>query len=136
MHDDDTRSAASPDDYERALGSLDGLPGVLNTKPATIQIVTPVVGTAHTYMVRTFRQQHHTEDADSPNPPAFTVFVEHSSREYGLRRIVLPARVADLIARQRDALTAQARSRTARRLAQERIARGDRPAFLKARRKK
>jgi hypothetical protein len=133
MMQQDSPSPAMPDHYDRLLGALDGLPGVLSTKPATVQQVTPVIGTSQTFIVRTVRQQE--RDADSTSPAAFTVFLEHASRESGLIRIVLPPRVTDLIARQREALTTQARKRTAKRVAQERKDRGEVPAFIRKRRK-
>ena len=133
----ETPSPAMPDHYDRLLGALDGLPGVLATKPATVQQVTPVIGTSQTFIVRTVRQQERPESEDDKTPPAeFTVFLEHASRDTGLIRIVLPPKVSDLIARQREALTTQARKRTAKRLAQERKARGHVPTFGRARRKK
>jgi hypothetical protein len=113
-------SSAMPDHYDRLLGALDGLPGVLSTKPSTIQQVTPILGTSQTYIVRTVRQQEPREDRESSAPAEFTVFLEHASREGGLIRLALPPRVTDLIARQRDALTTQARRKTARRVAQQR----------------
>jgi hypothetical protein len=117
---DSTSSPAMPDHYDRLLGALDGLPGVLSTKPSTIQQVTPILGTSQTYIVRTVRQQEPREDKENSGPAAFTVFLEHASREGGLIRIVLPPKVTELIARQRDALTTQARRKTAKRVAQAR----------------
>lgn len=133
---DDTRSPAMPDHYDRLLGALDGLPGVLSTKPAIAQQVTPILGTSQTFVVRTVRQQERDEQGENASPAAFTVFLEHTSRESGLIRIVLPPKVTDLIARQREALTTQARKRTAKRIAQERKARGEVPAFMRAKRGK
>jgi hypothetical protein len=115
-------SPSMPDHYDRLLGALDGLPGVLSTKPSTVQQITPILGTSQTFIVRTVRQQERTLDSkkESAAPAEFMVFLEHASRERGLIRIVLPPRVTDLISRQRDALTTQARKKTARRVAQER----------------
>lgn len=136
MPDDPNRSPGMPDQYDRLLGALDGLPGVLATKPAIAQQLTPILGTSQTFVIRTVRQQERDEQNDSATPAAFTVFLEHTSRETGLIRLVLPPKVTDLIARQRDALTALARKRTAKRVAQERKARGDVPAFVRAKRRK
>jgi hypothetical protein len=44
--------------------------------------------------------------------------------------LAIPPKVADTISRQREALTAKARSKAAKTLAQERKERGERPAFL------
>ena len=136
MKDDARPSPAMPDHYDRLLGALDGLPGVLATKPAIAQQLTPILGTSQTFVVRTVRQQERDEQTDSATPAAFTVFLEHSSRETGLIRLVLPPKVTDLIARQRDALTTQARKRTAKRIAQDRKARGEVPGFVRGKRKK
>ena len=135
MHDDTARSPAMPDHYDRLLGALDGLPGVLSTKPAIAQQVTPILGTSQTFVIRTVRQQERDEQSDA-TPAAFTVFLEHSSRESGLIRLVFPPKVTDLIARQRDALTTQARKRTAKRVAAERKQRGEVPGFMRTKRRK
>ncbi len=47
---------------------------------------------------------------------------------------MLESEVAEAIARQRETLTARARSRAARRTAADRKARGEAPAFLKGKR--
>ena len=120
-----------PDEYDRLLGQLDGLPGALQTKPATVQLVS-LLGATKTYIVRTVRlQDARTDDADSMAAPArFTIFLECYSREESIR-IALPARIADLIMRQRDALTDQARRKSAKRASATRKARGIAPGFLK-----
>jgi len=127
-------SGNMPDEYDRLLGSLDGLPDSLKTKPATIQLI-DILGSSKTYIVRTIRQQDRVAVKDNPEqetaaPPIFTTFLEYYSRTERVR-IVLPARVGDLIARQRDSLTNQARKTSARKAAGTRKARGIVPTFKK-----
>ena len=61
---------------------------------------------------------------------------ENSSVSYSednATRIVIPPAVADVIARQRDQLTAKTRSRAAKRNAEDRKERGIMPGFMKGR---
>ena len=123
-----------PDEYDRLLGQLDGLPGALQTKPATVQLVS-MLGATKTYIVRTVRQQDaRTDEAETAAPARFTIFLECYSREESIR-LALPGRIADLIGRQRDALTDLARRKAAKRASATRKARGIAPGFLKARQK-
>lgn len=71
-------------------------------------------------MVQTYRQRERGD----------TIFLEVMD-QHGAMRLVLPAQVANLIARQRDALTAKARSKAAAATAQDRKAQGFQPGFLK-----
>jgi hypothetical protein len=123
MSEHNDRSAPSadmPDTFDRLLGSLHGLPDVSHTRPATVRVITPLLGNSETFIVQTYRQ---AELGD-------TIFLERSNRDGNLR-IAIPAKVADVIARQRDALATQSRSRAARRAAQNRKDRGEKPAFLR-----
>lgn len=101
------------DPYDIRLAGLDGLPDVLGTKPTTLRTITPLVGNSETYIVQTFRQR---DEGD-------TIFLEVVSADR-IVRIALPPKVADTIARQRDALTARGRSKAARAAAQDRKDRG------------
>ncbi|MGB2713261.1 MAG: hypothetical protein WBC51_03720 [Vicinamibacterales bacterium] len=65
---DDVRSPGMPDHYDRLLGALDGLPGVLSTKPAIAQQLTPILGTSQTFVIRTVRQQERDEQQDIAPP--------------------------------------------------------------------
>lgn len=108
--------------FDRAIGSLHGIPDVVTTKATTLRVV-PTFGVgSHTYIVQTFRQR---EVGD-------TVFLEITS-EQGATRIVIPSAVADVIARQRDQLTAKSRSRAAKRNADDRKERGIKPGFMRKR---
>lgn len=108
-------------DFDRQLGRLDGLPDVSSTRPSVIRNV-PLLGAGQSqlYVVQTFR---HKEMGDM-------IFLEHVG-EGGTVRLVLPAKVADAIARQRDQLSKVSRSKASRASAQERMDRGEHPAFLK-----
>lgn len=113
-------SSAMPDQFDRLLGSLDGLPDVNCTKASTIRTITPLLGTSQLFIVQTYRQR---EQGD-------TVFLECVTNA-GTVRLAIPPAVSDAIARQREALTGKARSRAAKANAQARKAAGILPGFLK-----
>lgn len=121
---------ASVANYDRIMGNLDGRPDVTKTKPTTLRALSPIVGAAETFIVQTFRVSEPAADGE-PGRSGDTVFIEYLSAEMALR-IVLPAEATACIARQRDALTGRIRSRTAKRVAGERKARGELPGFMKA----
>lgn len=101
------------DDFDRHMGSLDGLPDVVRTKPTTLRTTSPLVGSAQTFIVQTVRRKDMGD----------TIFLEYVDRD-GSKRIVIPANVADTIARQRDALGTMSRRKAARTIAQERKEQG------------
>lgn len=106
--------------FDRAIGSLEGLPDVVKVKATTMRVI-PTFGIgSHTYIVATYRQR---EMGD-------TIFLEVAS-EGSITRIVIPPAVADTIARQRDQLTTRSRSRAGKRRAEDMKARGIQPGFLK-----
>jgi hypothetical protein len=106
--------------FDRAIGSLHGLPDVVKTKATTLRVV-PTFGVgSNVYVIQSFRQR---EQGD-------TIFLEHVS-EGGATRIVIPAAVADAIARQRDQLTKKTRSAAGKRNAEERKLLGLQPGFMK-----
>ncbi len=117
-----------PDAFDRALDQMKVRPDTVSTKAATIRTL-PVlaVGGATTYIVQTFRVQ---EDGARSRD---TIFLECYSAD-GPVRLVLRSEVADVIARQRESLTGKVRSKAARKQAEARKARGERPAFLGRRR--
>lgn len=112
-------AAGMPSPFDRLIGVLTGLPDVLTTQPSTIQTIEALLGSAQTWIVQTYR---HREQGD-------TIFLQCINAE-GSFRLAVPAKVADAIARQRDALTAKARSKAARNAAADRKARGIAPAFM------
>lgn len=105
--------------FDRLLGGLDGLPDVISTKPSTVRAIVPLLGSAQTFIVQTYRQR---EQGD-------TIFLECVSAD-GHLRLAIPPKVADVIARQREVLTDKSRSKAARAQAAERKERGVRP-FVK-----
>lgn len=113
----------SPDKFDRILGELTGLPDVARSKPSNVVAVLPVIGQAQTWVIHTMRQR---EKGDY-------IFVQYID-DTGSVRLVIPPEAADAIARQRDALTTKNRKRAAKATADARKARGEPPAFLKARR--
>lgn len=115
----------SVDKFDLVMGSLTGLPDVTRTKESTINTVLPVVGAAQTFIVQTFRQR---EVGD-------TLFVVYVDGERSVR-IVLPPKVTEAIARQRDALTVKVRRKIGKDSAAARKARGELPAFLNGRKPK
>jgi hypothetical protein len=93
-------STINRDSFDRQLGAIEDLPDVLSTKATTIVDTTPIIGLAQTFIIQ---------------------FVDAQ----GTKRIVIPPKVAQAIARQRSALTKKSRSKGARE-AQN----GRRPGFL------
>ncbi len=114
----DAPSGHMPDEFDRLLGSLDGLPDVVGTKPSTVRTVTPLLGKSQTFIVQTLRQAR-----GEAGHGGDTIFVEYVAGGASVR-LVIPPKVADLIARQREALTTKTRSRQAKAAAAERKARG------------
>lgn len=121
--------------FDIRMGELEGVPGIVKSKPTTLTTMVPVVGTTQTFIVQTFR---HNELGD-------TIFLQMlSDREK--YRIAIPPAVASAIARQHDAMGTKNRSRSAKQVMADRMARGDwKPGFntpearkkaLAARRKK
>lgn len=134
----DVPSPAMPDDYDRTLGNLHGLPGMARTKPAMVRVVQPLgVGGSATYSVTTYRQAGDviSEEGEKEKraPATFTVFLEVARGER-LTRIVIPHKVAAILARQREALTAKAARKSAQEAAETRKSLGIVPNFGKAKR--
>ena len=116
----DTREKM-PDAFDRLLSSLDGLPDVVGTRPSVQRVIPPLgVGGTQIYVVQTYRQRDQGD----------MIFLEHVS-ESGTVRLVIPPQVSNTIARQRDQLTAKARSKAAKAVAQDRKDRGELPGFMK-----
>lgn len=102
-----------PDTFDRLLGALDGLPDVVSTKPSTVRSITPLIGNSETWIIQTVRQ------ADQGD----VIFLERTGRD-GSIRVAIPAKVAAVIARQREALTTKARKKGARAAVETRKERG------------
>jgi hypothetical protein len=112
------------DKFDRMMGALDKLPDVTQGKPSTVMTVSPLIGEAQTFIIRTYRQR---EVGD-------TIFLQYVDGD-GSIRLVIPPAAADVIARQRDSLGTKVRKKVAREQAQARKARGELPAFLKGKKK-
>lgn len=112
------------DKFDRMLGALTDLPDVTQTKPSTVPVISPIVGDAQTFIVRTFRQRDVGD----------TIFLEFIDADGG-KRFYLPPQVADAIARQRDALSTKNRKKAAKEQAAARKARGEKPAFMRSKSK-
>jgi len=111
--------------YDRFYRNLHGLPDVTESRPATVNQVTPVEERPLTYIVRTLR---HRERGDF-------ILIEYISHE-GAMRIVLPPGVANRIASQRESLTTQGRRKRGKEEAARRKAQGIVPGFMKGRARK
>lgn len=79
--------------FDRVMGTLHGLPGVRETRPATVMQTIPILNEVTTAVVQTMR----AED------DGWLIFVQVVDAT-GHLRLVLPDRVARAIYRQRDAL--------------------------------
>jgi hypothetical protein len=106
--------------FDKTWASLQGVPDVSIGQPTTIRTTSAVKELPQTYIVQTAR---HRELGDF-------AFVEFMSAE-GTVRIVLPPKVTDAIARQRDALTTKTRKRVAKEQAAKRKAAGIVPGFMR-----
>lgn len=124
MSDTREKQYRTIDKFDRLMGALIGLPDVTHSKPTTCSVVSPLIGEAQTFIIQTYRQR---EVGD-------TIFVQYIDAEKSVR-IAIPPEVADTIARQRDALTTKIRKKIGRDSAAARKARGEKPAFLKNKKK-
>ena len=106
--------------YDRTMRSLHNIPDATSVKPTTIRTMHPVLELAQTFVVQTYR---HREQGD-------TIFVEYLSVE-GHQRIALLPAVADVIARQRDALGTKNRRQSAKQRAARDKAAGVVPGFMR-----
>lgn len=104
------------DPFDQQLSRLLGLPGGAHTQPAVIQTL-DFYGNATQWTSQVVK----TDEGDY-------VFLTRVSGET-VARAVLPARVLATIDRQRGTVTTKVRRRNGRRLADERKARGEKPAF-------
>lgn len=107
-------SGHMPEEFDRLLGSLDGLPDVTRTKASTVTVTPPMgVGGSRTFIVHTLRQRDvvgHNADGSERAVGRDTIFLQMIGQQ-GSFRIAIPPAVADAIARQRDALTVKTRSK-------------------------
>lgn len=133
-----TAHTVSLDPYDIAFARLDGMTGVSFTKPSTIRTTMPVVGNVATFIVQTARQKEENDlsgNKKNQTPAEFWCFVEFTDKTRH-DRFVIPPSVADVIARQRDALTGRTRVKAAKAAAKARKEKGIEPAFLKGKKAK
>lgn len=103
--EDNTR----PDPFDRIIGDLTGLPDHTFARASTVTTVTPILGRAQTYVIRTCR---------APGG-AYIGFIEMVEADRHIR-IVIPEKAMAAIYRQRDGLvTASRRSAGRERYARE-----------------
>lgn len=103
--------------YDRVYAGLLGGNNLL-TKATTIEEVQNLTGETETFIVQTVRSQ--TGDY---------IVIKFMDKE-GVKRLVLPPRVANTIQRQHDALTSRSRSVKSKAAMRERMGRGELPGFL------
>lgn len=123
MNESNERSALGTV-FDRTMRSLTNRADVTTTKATTVRHLTPVKEEAQTFIIQTLR----APAADAVGGDF--IFVEYIGTE-GSTRIVLPPGVADVIARQRDALTTKNRKRAAKERAAADKAAGIAPGFMR-----
>ncbi|SRR5579871_2124222 len=102
--------------FDRNVGGL--LAGnSLHTKPTTVEEVNKLTGEAETFIVQTIRD----EEGDH-------IVIKFVDKE-GVKRLILSPKVANAIVRQRDSLSARARSNSSKAAMKERMAAGFVPTF-------
>ncbi|MGD0135267.1 MAG: hypothetical protein ABSE57_24740 [Bryobacteraceae bacterium] len=109
--------------YDRQRGGLQQGNALFVPRPATIKNTEPITGETETFVIETAR---HEEQGDY-------IFIERLDKSGTAIRIVLPPRVANAIAAQRDSLTKRRRSITSRAAAKSRMERGELPGFMRKR---
>jgi len=88
------------DYFDRARGGMDQRNEATKIRVSTVRHIDPLVGNVSTYLVETIRIK---DEGDWG-------FIEVATKEGNLR-VVLPPKVTNVIARQRDALTTKVRRR-------------------------
>ena len=117
---EDNKESNMPGEFNRTMGKFVDLPDTIKTRETT-QTIVPFFGIGtHTYIVQTFRRR---EEGDY-------IFFQDVADGKAVQ-IVIPPRIAAIIASQRDQLTTKSRSRAGKRNAEDRAARGLVPGFMK-----
>ncbi len=111
-------ASRTSDPFDKLLSSMIGLPNGAHTKPAVVQDI-DFYGNAMSYMIQTVRTDEN-----------ITAFVTQVSAA-GSVRTILPASVLAVIDRQRKSISTKIRRRNGRRIAEERMAAGIQPGFMK-----
>lgn len=121
--------------FDRAFAGLQG-GNNLPTKPSTIEYVEPITGDAETYTVQTIRSEYKVQIKKGWETITETrignfIVLKFIDKD-GVRRLIIPPKVSDTIARQDRALIAKARSNAAKAEAKARKLRGELPGFMRA----
>lgn len=112
--------ALPTDIFDRMLSTMIGLPNGAHTQPTVVQAI-DFYGNTTSYMIQTVRTDE-----------GVTAFVTQVNAA-GSVRYMLPQHVLATIDRQRAAITTKIRRRHGRRIAEERMAAGIQPGFLRKR---
>lgn len=120
MQENDHKVTASlpSDPFDKLLSRLIGLPNGAHAQPAVVQAM-DFYGHATSFMIQTVRTDE-----------GVTAFVTQVNAE-GSVRTILHANVLAVLDRQRAAITTKLRRRNGRRVAEERMAAGIKPGFMK-----
>ncbi len=113
------------DKFDRVIGALAAHQDVTRTAASTIRVLSPFLAEPQTFIIQTFREKDRGD----------TISLEYLDSG-GSFRVAIPAEVADVIIRQRDALTTKVRKRIGREAAAARKARGELPGFMKGKKPK
>lgn len=113
-------AARTKDPFDSMLSGMIGLPNGAHTKPAVVQAI-DFYGNATSYLVQTVRTDE-----------SITAFVTQVSAA-GSVRSILPQSVLAVIDRQRSSITTKLRRRHGKRIAEERMAAGEQPGFMRKR---
>ncbi len=109
-----------PGEFNRTMGKFHDLPDTIKTRETT-QTIVPFFGIGtHTYIVQTYRRR---EEGDY-------IFFQDVADGKAVQ-IVIPPKIASIIASQREQLTGKSRSRASRNSMEARMARGEKPGFMK-----
>ena len=103
--------------FDRAVAGLKG-GNQLETKATTIES-TALTGEAETFVIQTIRDEHGDH-----------IIVKFMDKE-GVKRLILPPRVASAIERQHSALSKRSRSIASKNTLKARMDAGEVPGFLK-----
>lgn len=111
-------AARTSDPFDRMLSDMSGLPNGAHTKPTVVQAI-DFYGNSTQYIVQTVR----TDETIT----AFVTLVNSA----GSVRTILPETVLATIDRQRVSISKKIRRRNGKRIAEERMAAGIQPGFMK-----
>jgi len=119
-------------EFDRQLGQCQGM---LSTKLSTVTVMKPLaVGGVQFYTVQTYRRYDRNETGRATRSED-TVFLNCMINGEPLQ-LAIPPKVADTIARQREALTTKARKASAKQKAERDKKAGIVPGFMRTKTKK